>query len=165
MQVEQYLTDIINKMRGELREITDRSVKAYPTKARDEWIFDWPSQIILVVNQIYWCLEVEEAFQKLEKGQKNSMQVGHCAALSKRPSHELSLDNQVLSLGTMSGLAGDPQAFLSSMPGSQLFLQLSSATSLAQDQLACRRMSLHRQGACHKTIHDSRSSKNSLLLG
>ena len=74
-QVEQYLTDIINKMRGELREITDRSVKAYPTKPRDEWIFDWPSQIILVVNQIYWCLEVEEAFQKLEKGQKNAMQV------------------------------------------------------------------------------------------
>ena len=75
MQVEQYLTDIINKMRGELREITDRSVKAYPTKARDEWIFDWPSQIILVVNQIYWCLEVEEAFQKLQAGQKDAMRV------------------------------------------------------------------------------------------
>ena len=78
-QVEQYLTDIINKMRGELREITDRSVKAYPTKARDEWIFDWPSQIILVVNQIYWCLEVEEAFQKLEKGQKDAMRVSNVA--------------------------------------------------------------------------------------
>ncbi|KAK9867723.1 hypothetical protein WJX84_004647 [Apatococcus fuscideae] len=74
-KVEQYLTDIINKMRGELREITDRSVQAYPTKARDEWIFDWPSQIILVVNQIYWCMEVEEAFQKLEKGKKDAMQV------------------------------------------------------------------------------------------
>lgn len=76
-QVEQYLTDIINKMRGELREITDRSVQAYPTKPRDQWIFDWPSQIILVVNQIFWCMEVEEAFQKLGKGQKNAMQVSH----------------------------------------------------------------------------------------
>ena len=75
VQVEQYLTDIINKMRGELREITDRSVQAYPTKPRDEWIFDWPSQIILVVNQIFWCMEVEEAFLKLGKGQKNAMQV------------------------------------------------------------------------------------------
>ena len=80
--MEQYLTDIINKMRGELREITDRSVQAYPTKARDEWIFDWPSQIILVVNQIYWCMEVEEAFQKLEKGKKDAMQVSFHVFLS-----------------------------------------------------------------------------------
>ena len=59
-QVEEYLNDVIVKMRCELRAILMDSVAAYPTKPRDQWLFDWPSQIILVVNQIYWCQEVEE---------------------------------------------------------------------------------------------------------
>lgn len=69
------MTDIIGKMRGDLREILRESVVDYPSKAREKWIFDWPSQIILVVNQIYWCQEVEEAFMKLNKGQSNAMKV------------------------------------------------------------------------------------------
>lgn len=69
------MTDIIFKMRGDLREILRESVVDYPSKAREKWIFDWPSQIILVVNQIYWCQEVEEAFMKLNKGQSNAMKV------------------------------------------------------------------------------------------
>lgn len=46
------MNDIIQKMRNELRTVTKKSVEAYPKKARDEWLFDWPSQIILVVNQV-----------------------------------------------------------------------------------------------------------------
>ena len=69
------MTDIIFKMRGDLREILRESVVDYPSKAREKWIFDWPSQIILVVNQIYWCQEVEEAFMKLGKGQSNALKV------------------------------------------------------------------------------------------
>lgn len=65
-KVEEYMNDIIAKMRNELRQITEASVKDYPTKPRHEWLFDWPSQIILVVNQIFWCQEVEEAFRKLK---------------------------------------------------------------------------------------------------
>ena len=57
-KVEDYMNDIISKMRNELRAITKRSVDDYNTKPREEWQFLWPSQIILVVNQIYWCLEV-----------------------------------------------------------------------------------------------------------
>lgn len=77
VQVEEYMTDIIFKMRGDLREILRESVVDYPSKAREKWIFDWPSQIILVVNQIYWCQEVEEAFMKLNKGQSSAMKVCH----------------------------------------------------------------------------------------
>lgn len=75
LQVEQYMTDIIFKMRGDLREILHQSVVDYPSKAREKWIFDWPSQIILVVNQIFWCQEVEEAFMNLNKGQSNALKV------------------------------------------------------------------------------------------
>ena len=46
--------DIISKMRSEMRVVLKDSVDDYPRKARDKWIFDWPSQLILVVNQIYW---------------------------------------------------------------------------------------------------------------
>lgn len=69
------MTDIIYKMRGDLREILYQSVKDYPSKAREKWIFDWPSQIILVVNQIFWCQEVEEAFMNLNKGKSNALKV------------------------------------------------------------------------------------------
>jgi hypothetical protein len=54
------MTEIVHKMRGELRDILRDSVVDYTTKARDKWLFDWPSQIILVVNQVFWCQEVEQ---------------------------------------------------------------------------------------------------------
>ena len=75
LQVEDYMTDIITKMRSELREILQGSVTDYPSKLREKWLFDWPSQIILVVNQIYWCQEVEEAFAAQGKGNKNALAV------------------------------------------------------------------------------------------
>lgn len=73
-KVEDYMTDIIQKMRNELRVILKSSVEDYPSKAREKWIFDWPSQIILVVNQIYWVLEVEQAFMNLGNGDKDAME-------------------------------------------------------------------------------------------
>jgi dynein heavy chain len=54
------MNDIVGKMRGELRNVLRDSVTDYTSKLRDKWLFDWPSQIILVVNQIFWCQEVEQ---------------------------------------------------------------------------------------------------------
>lgn len=54
------MNDIIGKMRSELRDILCDSVMDYTKKPRDKWLFDWSSQIILVVNQIFWCQEVEQ---------------------------------------------------------------------------------------------------------
>ena len=86
-KVEHYMTDIVNKMRAELREILSASVKDYAAKPRHEWLFDWSSQLILVVNQIYWCQEVEEALAKEGRGEKgalakyNEFQVGQLTKL------------------------------------------------------------------------------------
>jgi dynein heavy chain len=60
LQVEKYMNNIVSKMRGELRDVLRDSVTDYTAKPRDKWLFDWPSQIILVVNQIFWCQEVEQ---------------------------------------------------------------------------------------------------------
>jgi dynein heavy chain, axonemal len=69
-KVEQYMNAIIDKMRSELKTVLFQSMKAYHTKKRTEWQFDWPSQVILVVSQMFWCQEVEEAFAQM--GQKKS---------------------------------------------------------------------------------------------
>ncbi len=67
------MNDIISKMRNELRMILKASVEDYPTKPREKWLFDWPSQVILVVNQIFWCTEVEQAFKEMQRGDKDAM--------------------------------------------------------------------------------------------
>eukprot|EP00877_Chromochloris_zofingiensis_P015255 jgi/Chrzof1/9984/Cz04g22250.t1 len=72
-KVESYMNDIISKMRSELRLVLKESVADYPDKPREKWLFDWPSQMILVVNQIFWCQEVEQAFAALASGQPKAM--------------------------------------------------------------------------------------------
>ena len=72
-KVEEYMNDIVQKMRDELRLVLKESLEAYSAKPRDTWLFDWPSQIILVVSQIFWVQEVEKAFQDMQNGKKDAM--------------------------------------------------------------------------------------------
>eukprot|EP00884_Botryococcus_braunii_P010099 jgi/Botrbrau1/19090/Bobra.0077s0004.1 len=73
-KVEKYMTDIVDGMRSELRAILGASVTSYSQTPRDQWLFDWPSQIILVVNQIFWCQEVEAAFASMSRGKAKALQ-------------------------------------------------------------------------------------------
>ncbi|EFN60095.1 hypothetical protein CHLNCDRAFT_133411 [Chlorella variabilis] len=72
-KVEAYMGRVVDKMRAELRAVMGDSVRDYPAKPREKWMFDWPSQVALMVNQMYWCQEVEEAFGQLAGGNKNAM--------------------------------------------------------------------------------------------
>jgi len=73
-KVEEYMNLIINKMRGELKLHCFDSMKAYNNpKPRQDWCFDWSSQLLLVVAQIYWCEEVEVAFDKLSGGDADAL--------------------------------------------------------------------------------------------
>ena len=73
-KVEDYMNLIIDKMRSELKLHCFDSMQAYNNpKPRHEWCFDWSSQLGLVVNQIYWCSEVEEAFDKMAAGDAGAM--------------------------------------------------------------------------------------------
>ena len=47
-QVEGYMGLVVDKMRSELRAVMGDSVRNYPAKPRERWMFDWPSQIALV---------------------------------------------------------------------------------------------------------------------
>jgi dynein heavy chain len=73
-KVEEYMNLIIDKMRSELKVNLYDSLKAYNNpKPRYEWQFEWTSQMILVVSQIYWCTETEAAFAKMQKGDAKGM--------------------------------------------------------------------------------------------
>lgn len=72
-KVEEYMNEIVKKMRDELRIVMKSSLEDYSAKPRDVWLFDWPSQIILVVSQIFWVQEVEQAFHDIQSGKKDAM--------------------------------------------------------------------------------------------
>ena len=73
-KVEEYMNLIIDKMRSELKLHCFEAMQAYGNpKQRHEWCFDWSSQLGLVVNQIFWCSEVEAAFDKLSEGDASAM--------------------------------------------------------------------------------------------
>ena len=37
--------------------------QAYAQEAREDWVKDWPGQVVLCVSQIYWTQEVHDALQ------------------------------------------------------------------------------------------------------
>ncbi|ESO06976.1 hypothetical protein HELRODRAFT_171011 [Helobdella robusta] len=54
------------------QEITE-AVASYEEKPREIWIFEPPAQPALVSVQIWWCTEVNMAFQRLEEGYENAL--------------------------------------------------------------------------------------------
>ncbi|BET02170.1 Dynein, axonemal heavy chain [Nesidiocoris tenuis] len=72
-QVEKWLNNVTTIMRRTLRNILNHAVKAYDDKPRESWIFDYPAQLALVGTQIWWAVEVEISFSKIEEGYENAM--------------------------------------------------------------------------------------------
>lgn len=68
--MEIWLNRVTDCMRYTLRDIFEHSVKSYEDKPRDEWVFDWPAQPALVGTQIWWTTETNQAFEKLEEGNR-----------------------------------------------------------------------------------------------
>ena len=88
-KVEEYMNLIIDKMRSELRLHCFDAMKAYCNpKPRHEWCFDWSSQLGLVVNQIYWCSEVEEAFEALDNSDDAYHTLNHDPLAMKKYSEQ-----------------------------------------------------------------------------
>jgi dynein heavy chain len=71
--VENWLNQLIKSMRDTLRSKLGESVATYEEKPREQWIFDFPAQIVLAGSQIWWTTEVNAAFSRLEEGYENSL--------------------------------------------------------------------------------------------
>ena len=42
-------------------KVTEQSVAQYPTVAREQWIINWPGQVVIGGSQVFWTKEVTEA--------------------------------------------------------------------------------------------------------
>lgn len=59
--VEDWLLEVENTMRGSLREILHRALLAYVETPRTEWVLQWPGQIVIAGCQTHWTKEVSVA--------------------------------------------------------------------------------------------------------
>lgn len=64
--VEKWLSSVESMMMISVQKVVEKAYHAYPTKPREQWVLDWPGQVVLCVAQIFWTLGVESAM-KLEK--------------------------------------------------------------------------------------------------
>lgn len=60
---------MVDTIRHEMTE----AVISYEEKPREVWVFDPPAQVALCSVQIWWTVEVNIAFQRLEEGYENAM--------------------------------------------------------------------------------------------
>uniref|UniRef100_A0A7M4FBW4 Dynein axonemal heavy chain 11 n=1 Tax=Crocodylus porosus TaxID=8502 RepID=A0A7M4FBW4_CROPO len=67
-QVENWLQHLEEAMRQTVRCYIMEAVVAYEEKMREQWIFDYPAQVVLTSSQIWWTTDVGIAFKRLEEG-------------------------------------------------------------------------------------------------
>uniref|UniRef100_A0A3Q3NPA1 Dynein heavy chain 9, axonemal-like n=1 Tax=Labrus bergylta TaxID=56723 RepID=A0A3Q3NPA1_9LABR len=72
-QVEVWLNRVLDTMRSTVRHEMTEAVMAYEDKPRDQWLFDYPAQVVLTCTQIWWTSDVGMAFARLEEGYDNAM--------------------------------------------------------------------------------------------
>merc|ERR1719408_557287 len=62
--VERWLLEVEEVMMDTLRAVTKASNEAYANSDRPKWCCDWPGQVVLCTDCIYWSAEVTEALKK-----------------------------------------------------------------------------------------------------
>lgn len=72
-KVEDWLNRVTDVMRYTLNRLFAQSIDAYEEKPRDVWVFDWPAQVALCITQIWWSIEINEVFRKVEEGYDSAM--------------------------------------------------------------------------------------------
>jgi len=60
-------------MRETVRHEMREAVVSYEEKPREVWVFEPPAQVALCAVQIWWTVETNVAFLRLEEGFENSL--------------------------------------------------------------------------------------------
>ena len=58
--VEKWLLQVEEVMKLSLREVTAKAVEAYRTTPREEWVLNWPGQVVLAGSGVHWTAEVTQ---------------------------------------------------------------------------------------------------------
>ncbi|XP_034049709.1 dynein heavy chain 9, axonemal [Thalassophryne amazonica] len=72
-QVEVWLNRVLETMRCTVRHEMTEAVTAYEDRPREQWLFDYPAQVVLTCTQIWWASDVGMAFAHLEEGCDKAM--------------------------------------------------------------------------------------------
>lgn len=54
-------------------KISKAKFRLQAKKSRTEWMLEFQGMVILIANQIWWTVEVEEVFRKIADGEKRAM--------------------------------------------------------------------------------------------
>lgn len=76
-KVEDWFNNFLQCMRETLRDILAKAIAAYAEKPREEWLLQFPAQIVLIVSQLVYTSEVNHAFEALEENNENDMKEYH----------------------------------------------------------------------------------------
>jgi dynein heavy chain len=56
-----WMLEFEDVMKESMREVTAKSIAEYATVSREEWILNWPGQVVIAGSQVYWTKEVTDA--------------------------------------------------------------------------------------------------------
>lgn len=62
--VEKWLLQVEDVMISSLRKVIIDSTASYPNTPRNNWVLQWPGQVVLCVSSMFWTTEVVEAMEK-----------------------------------------------------------------------------------------------------
>lgn len=68
--VEKWLLDVEKCMISSLKSVVTKAFHAYRENPREQWVLEWPGQVVLCVSQSYWTNEVENI---LKSGNSNAL--------------------------------------------------------------------------------------------
>ncbi|KAI8621842.1 dynein heavy chain and region D6 of dynein motor-domain-containing protein [Chytriomyces sp. MP71] len=66
--VERWLLGVEKGMLESVKSVVSEAYYAYSTKPRNQWVLDWPGQVVLCVSSIFWTSGMEKAITAGKKG-------------------------------------------------------------------------------------------------
>lgn len=58
--IEEWLGEVEQQMKESLRQQVRLSSEDYYQRPRSQWIFEWPSQVVLTLDQVFWTSMIEK---------------------------------------------------------------------------------------------------------
>ena len=59
--VEKWMLEFEDVMKDSMHKVTERSIVEYAQKSREEWMLEWPGQVVIAGSQVHWTAEVTAA--------------------------------------------------------------------------------------------------------
>ena len=74
--VEKWLMEVQGSMIDSLTKVTGASLLAYAKTERTQWVLEWPGQVVICIDNVYWTQEVASAIEagKLDAYYKKSVE-------------------------------------------------------------------------------------------